>query len=329
MKITGFLLKAFAGCVAAALAASFFALAAGAQPYPSKPIRLLVPFGPGGVGDITSRAVAQKMGEAMGQQVIIDNRPSAGGIVAMELVAKAEPDGYTLMLLNNTNAVSAAMFRKLPYDTVKDFAMASTIGAFSIVVLASPDSTVKTLRDLIAQAKATPGKLNIGTINIGTSQYLSAELFKSMAGLDMVTVPFNNTGSVITALRGNSVQVAFEFLPPVIGPIKAGALRALAVASAARLALLPNVPTAIESGVPGYEVTGWNGVAVPAKTPRAIVERLNREIIAAVNDPHIKQRFQELGVVENTSTPDGMRKRVINEIARWNALIDKAKIPRL
>ena len=164
---------------------------------------------------------------------------------------------------------------------------------------------------------------------MGASQYLSAELFKSMAGLDLVTVPFNNTGSVVTALRGNSVQVAFEFLPPVIGPIKAGALRALAVASAARLALLPNVPTAIESGVPGYEVTGWNGVAVPAKTPKAIITRLNKEIHAAVNDPQIKQRFQELGVVENTSTPDGMRKRVINEIARWNALIDKAKIPRL
>lgn len=232
------------------------------------------------------------------------------------------------MLLNNTNAVSAAMFKKLPYDTVKDFAMASTIGAFTIVVLASPDSPVKTLRDLIAQAKATPGKLNIGTINIGTSQYLSAELFKSMAGLDMVTVPFNNTGSVVTALRGNSVQVAFEFLPPVIGPIKAGALRPLAVASVARLALLPNVPTAIESGVPGYEVTGWNGVAVPTKTPRAIVERLNREIIAAVSSPQIKQRFQELGVVENTSTTDGMRKLVIYEIAKWNALIDKAKIQR-
>ncbi len=311
-----------------ALASSLVAIPAVAQSYPTKPIRLLVPFGPGGVGDITSRAVAQKMTEAMGQQIIIDNRPSAGGIVAMELVAKAEPDGYTLMLLNNTNAVSAAMFKKLPYDTVRDFAMVSTIGAFSIVVLVSPDSPVKTLKELIALARATPGKLNLGTINIGTSQYLSAELFKSMAGLDMVTVPFNNTGSVIAALRGSSVQVAFEFLPPVIGPIRTGVLRPLAVASAARLAQLPNVPTAIESGVAGYDVTGWNGVAVPAKTPRAIVERLNREIIAAVTSPQIKSRFQELGVVENTSTPDGMRKLVVNEIAKWNALIDKAKIPR-
>jgi len=217
-----------------ALVASLVAIPAVAQTYPAKPIRLLVPFGPGGVGDITSRLVAQRMTGAMGQQIIIDNRPSAGGIVAMELVAKAEPDGYTLMLLNNTNAVSAAMFKKLPYDTVKDFAMVSTIGAFTIVVLVGPDSPVKTLKDLIAQARATPGKLNIGTINVGTSQYLSAELFKSMAGLDMVTVPFNNTGSVVAALRGNSVQVAFEFLPPVTGPMTEPALNAAATPVRAR-----------------------------------------------------------------------------------------------
>jgi tripartite-type tricarboxylate transporter receptor subunit TctC len=158
------------------------------QAYPMKPIRLLVPFGPGGVGDITSRAVAQKMTEAMGQQIIIDNRPSAGGIVAMELVAKAEPDGYTLMLLNNTNAVSAAMFRKLPYDTVKDFAMVSTIGAFTIVVLASPDSPVKTLRDLVTQARATPGKLNTGTTD-GMRKLVINEIAKWNALIDKAKIP--------------------------------------------------------------------------------------------------------------------------------------------
>jgi len=155
-----------------ALVAALTATSALAQPYPTKSIRLLVPFGPGGVGDITSRAVGQKVGEALGQQVIIDNRPSAGGIVAMELVAKSEPDGYTLMLHNNTNAVAAAMFRKLPYDTINDYSMISTIGAFSVVVIVAPDSPVKSLAELIAQAKASPGKLNIGTINVGTSQFL-------------------------------------------------------------------------------------------------------------------------------------------------------------
>jgi tripartite-type tricarboxylate transporter receptor subunit TctC len=314
---------AIAACLAAAPAIVH------AQTYPVKPIRLLVPFGPGGVGDITSRAVMQKMSETMGQQIIIDNRPSAGGIVATETVAKSEPDGYTLYLMNNTNAVSAAMFKKLPYDTVKDFAMVSTIGAFSLGVLVSPESPVKNVKDLIAQAKASAGKFNVGTINIGTTQFLSAELLKSMAGIDTTTVPFNNTAGVLTALRGNNVQAAIEFLPPVIGQIKAGALRAIAVTSKSRFALLPDVPTLAESGVPGYEVASWNGIAVAAKTPKAIVERLNKEIHAAVNSPQIKSRFQELGVDQNISTPDGMRKFLIDEIAKWNALIDKAKIPRL
>jgi tripartite-type tricarboxylate transporter receptor subunit TctC len=325
------MLKAFAGFLAATLIGSACAQtpAAGAGPaYPAKSIRLLVPFGPGGVGDITSRVVAQKMSEAMGQQVIIDNRPSAGGIVATELAAKANPDGYTLMGLSNANAISAAMFKSLPYDTVKDFAMVSTLGAFSLVVIVAPDSSVKTLKDLIAQAKAAPGKLNIGTVNIGTTQHLAAELFKSMGGLDLVTVPYNNTAGVLGALRSNGVQVAFEFLPPTMGQIKAGVIRALAVTPRTRFALLPDVPTLAESGVPGYEVTSWNGLAVPARTPTAIIERLNKEARAALNSPQIRQRFQDLGVEPNASTPEGAQKFLVSEIAKWNALIDKAKIQR-
>ena len=300
-----------------------------AQPYPSKPVRLLVPFGPGGVGDITSRAVMQKMSESIGQQIIIDNRPSAGGIVATETVAKSEPDGYTLYLMNNTNAVSAAMFKKLPYDTVKDFETVSTIGGFSIVVLVSPDSPAKTIKELISLAKASSGKFNIGSINIGTTQHLSAELFKSIGGLDITSVPFNNTAGVLTALRGGSVQVAMEFLPPVLGQIRANSLRAVAVSSMTRSAMLPNVPTLHESGLTDYEVNSWNGIAVAAKTPKAIVARLNKEIHAAVNSPLIAQRFQELGVSQNLSTPEGMRKLMVEEIAKWNALIDKTKIQRI
>ena len=303
--------------------------AATAQQYPAKPIRLVVPFGPGGVGDITARTTAQKMGEAMGQQIVIDNRPSAGGIVAAEMVARAEPDGYTLMLLNNANAVSMAMFKSLPYDTLKDYAMVSTIAAFSLGVLVAPDAPVKTTKELIAQARAAGGKFNAGSIQIGSAQYLAAELFKSMAVLNNTTVPFNNTGAVIGALRGNDVQVAFEFLPPVLGQIRAGSLRVVAVSSKTRFALLPNVPTLDESGLPGYDVISWNGIGAPAKTPRAIVDRLNKEIHAAVNSPPVKQRFQELGIEPNLNTPDGMRTFVTSEIAKWNALIDKAKIPRL
>ncbi len=316
-------------CGAVAWCALLAAAPVQAQPYPSKPIRLLVPFGPGGVGDITSRAVMQKMSEAMNQQIIVDNRPSAGGIVATETVAKSEPDGYTLYLMNNTNAVSAAMFKKLPYDTLKDFAMVSTIGAFSIAVLVSPDSPVKSVKELIAQAKTAGGKFNIGSINIGTTQHLAAELLKSMAGLDAATVPFNNTAGVLTALRGNSVQVAMEFLPPVLGQIRANTLRAIAVTSKTRSPMLPNVPSLDESGLTGFEVNSWNGIAGPAKTPKAIVDRLNKEIHAAVSSPQIVQRFQELGVSQNLSSPDGMRKVLVDDIAKWNALIDKAHIPRL
>ena len=264
----------------------------------------------------------------MGQQVVIDNRPSAGGIVAAEMVAKSEPDGYTLMLLNNTNAVSAAMFKALPYDTVKDFATVTTIGAFSMGVLVAPDSPVKSTRELIALAKAGSGKMNIGTINIGTTQYLSSELLKSMAALDVTTVPFNNTAGVISALRGNNVQIAIEFLPPVLGQVRAGALRAIAVTSKTRFTPLPNVPTLDESGLPGYDVVSWNGIGVSVKTPRTLIDRLNKEVHAAVNLPQTKQRFQELGVEQNLSTPEGMRKMLVEEIAKWNALIDKAKIPR-
>ena len=309
--------------------ASILCGAAVAQPYPAKPIRFVVPFGPGGVGDITARTVAQKMGETMGQQFIIDNRPSAGGVVAAEMVARAEPDGYTLMLLNNANAVSMAMFKSLPYDTLKDYAMVSTIAAFSLGVLVAPESPVKTTKELIAHARAAGGKFNSGSIQIGSAQYLSAELFKSMAGLNNTTIPFNNTGALIGALRGNEIQAAFEFLPPVLGQIRAGALRAVAVSSKTRFSLLPNVPTLDESGLPGYDVISWNGIGAPAKTPRAIVDRLNKELHAAANSPQVKQRFQELGIEQNLKTPEDMRTFVASEIAKWNALIGKARIPRL
>ena len=297
--------------------------------YPSKSIRFVVPFGPGGVGDITARTVAIKMGEAMGQQIIIDNRPGAGGVVAAEMVARAEPDGYTLMLLNNANAVSMAMFKSLPYDTLKDYAMVSTIAAFSLGVLVAPDSPVKTTKELIAQARTAGAKFNGGSIQIGTAQHLSAELFKSMAALNHTNVPFNNTGALISGLRGGDVQAAFEFLPPVLGQIRAGTLRAVAVSSKTRFSLLPNVPTLDESGLPGYDVISWNGIGAPAKTPRAIVDRLNKELHAAANSPQVKQRFAELGIEQNLNTPEGMHTFVTSEIAKWNALIDKARIPRL
>jgi tripartite-type tricarboxylate transporter receptor subunit TctC len=311
-----------------ALALVFAACGACAQGYPARPIKIIVPFGAGGVADITARVLAQKMSETTGQQVLVENRPSAGGIVASEAVAKAEPDGYTLLLVSNGNAVSASLFKSLPYDTVGDFAPVSTAGFFDIVVLVNGDSKIGSVRELIALAKANPDKFNIGTINIGSTQHLSAELFRSMAGIEAQTVPFKGTPAVITALRGNDVQVAFEILAPVMSQIKAGALKPLAVASNRRFPGLPNVPTVSESGVPGYQASSWNGISAPAKTPKAIIDRLNREINAALAAPEVKQRLQDLGVEARASTPDALRELLLAEIAKWRAVIERAKIEK-
>lgn len=314
--------------LAAAIILAGFAATVSAQSYPTKPIRLLVPFGPGGVGDITARVVAQKMSASLGQQVIIDNRPGAGGIVASELVAKAEPDGYTMLLLNNAHAISMSLFKSLPYNTLRDFAPVSSLATFSIVLLVNPDSPIKSVKDLIASAKASPGKLNVGTIQIGATQHLSSELFKSMAGVDMVHVPFSNTGAVLTGLRGGSVQIAFEFIAPVVGQVKGGALRALAVTTRNRFSGLPDIPTVHEAGVRGYEVTSWNGIGVPAKTPRAIIDRLNRAMAEALVASDVKQRFQELAVEARPDTPEGFRKLIASEIAKWRKVIENAGIPK-
>ena len=301
---------------------------AAAQGYPSKPIRFLVPFGPGGVGDITARVVAQKMSASLGQQVIIDNRPGAGGIVASEIVAKAAPDGHTLLLLNNAHAVSMSLFKSLPYDTLRDFAPISSIATFSIVLLVNADSPIKSVKDLIASARANPGRLNFGTIQIGATQHLSSELFKAMAGIDVVHVPFGNTGAVLTGLRGGSVQVAFEFIAPVVGQVKAGALRALAVSTRSRFAGLPDIPTVQEAGVPGYEVMSWNGLGAPTGTPKAVINRLNKAVAEALAMPDVKQRFQELAVETRPDTPEGFRKLIASEISKWGKVIETAKIPR-
>jgi len=314
--------------LAALIALTAAAAIAPAQQYPAKPIRFLVPFGPGGVGDITARVVAQKMSVSMGQQVIIDNRPGAGGIVASEIVARAAPDGYTLLLLNNAHAVSMSLFKSLPYDTLRDFAPISSISTFSIVLLVNADSPIKSVKDLIASAKASPGKLNVGTIQIGATQHLSSELFMSMAGINVVHVPFGNTGAVLTGLRGGSVQVAFEFIAPVVGQVKAGALRALAVSTRSRFAGLPDIPTVQEAGVPGYEVMSWNGIGAPAGTPKAVIFRLNQAVTAALAMPDVKQRFQELAVDTRPDTPEGFRNLIASEISKWGKVIETAKIPR-
>jgi len=312
----------------AVLALAVASTSAAAQGYPTKPVRIVVPFGPGGVADISARAVAQKMGESMGQQVIVENKPSAGGILASETVAKAEPDGYTLLFITNGNSVSESLFKSLPYNSVKDFAPVSTVGFFDFVFVVKNDSDIKSMGDLLARMRANPGKLNIATINPGSGQHLSAELFKSMAGVDAQIITYKSTPEVLTAVISGQVQVGLDIVAPVLAQVKGGAVRIIAVSSKQRSPILPEVPTVSESGVPGYESESWNGVAAPVRTPAAIIERLNKEVRTAVAAPDVKKRLQDLGIDARAGTPEQLRERLVADIAKWRAVIEKANIPR-
>jgi tripartite-type tricarboxylate transporter receptor subunit TctC len=299
-----------------------------AQGYPSKPVRIVLPFGPGGVADITTRTIAPKMSEGLGQQVVVENMPGAGGIRAAETVARAEPDGHTLLLLTNGNAVSQALFKSLPYDPVNDFAMISTVGFFSMVIVTGADSKAKTLQEAIAMAKANPGKMNIGTITPGGTQHLAGELFRSTAGIDALVVPHKTTGEVIIAARNGNVDLAVDFIAPLLSSIKAGALRPLAMTAGKRFPGLPDVPTAIEAGVAGYDVASWNALAAPAKVPRAVVERVHQELAKALAAPEVQKRFEELGVEPRISTPEFLRDFFVSESRRWSRVVEAAKIPK-
>ncbi|RZM02171.1 MAG: tripartite tricarboxylate transporter substrate binding protein, partial [Variovorax sp.] len=242
-------------------------VAAGAQTSSTRPIRLVVPFGPGGVADLTARVVAQKMTQSTGQAIVVDNKPGAGGVVAADTVAKAAPDGLTLLLMSNGNAVSAGLFRKLPFDPIASFTPVSMLGYFDMALIASPKSRFKTLPALVAYAKANPGKVNIATINTGSTQNLAAELFKRSLGIDVQIVPFNGSAAVITALQGEQVDAGVEILAPVLGQVAGNTLTALAVMGEKRSPALPNVPTVAESGAPGFNVASWNAFAAPAGVP--------------------------------------------------------------
>ena len=303
-------------------------IAAAAQNFPTKPIRLIVPFGPGGVADITARVVAPKIGEGLGQSIVIENKPSAGGVVAGQEVARAAPDGYTLLLVSNGTAVSRALFKSLPYEPDKDFAMISSIGFFPLVIVTDPKSPFKGVQDLIAEAKKAPGKLNAGTIGIGSTQNLAAELFRSTTGADFQIIPYKATGEVVTAAKSGDAAVIFEILARMTSHIKSGNLRALAVTGAKRFPSLPEVPTAIESGVAGYDVASWNGLAAPAKTPRAVIERIHEEVAKAVASADVQKRFAELGVEGRASTPEELTKFFSGEARRWSQVVERAKIPK-
>ena len=299
-----------------------------AQAYPTKTIRIVLPFGPGGVADITTRTIAPRLGEALGQQVVVENLPGAGGVRASEEVARAAPDGYSLLLLTNGNAVSQALFNSLPYDPVNDFAMISTVGFFSMVIVTGPESKAKTLKEVIAMAKANPGKLNIGSITPGGTQHLAAELFRSTAGIDALVVPHKTTGEVIVGTRNGNLDISVDFIAPLVGAIRSGTLRALAVTAGKRFSGLPDVPTVIEAGVPGYDVASWNALAAPAKTQRAVVDRVHGALTKALAAPEVQKRFAELGVEGRASTPEQLKEFFVAESRRWSKVVEAAKIPK-
>jgi tripartite-type tricarboxylate transporter receptor subunit TctC len=312
------------GCTATLALACGAALAQG---YPTQPIKILLPYGTGGVADITARILAQKLAEQMHEQVLIDNRPSAGQIVASEAVKRAAPDGYTLLWLNGGHAVSKSLFKSLPYDAEKDFAPVSTVAFFGMALLVDSGSPYKTVKDLIDAAKASPGKLNVGTTSLGSTQSIAALLFKSTAGLDFQVVPFKATPMIITAVKGHDLHAMFEFLSPTLSHIKSGNLRALGVSYSHRFEGLPDIPTIAET-VPGYEATSWNAVAAPAKTPQAVIDRLNREINTAMAVPELRRRLIDVGVEPRASTPQQLHDLLVSETAKWEKVIEAANIPK-
>ncbi len=296
--------------------------------YPSKPIRIMVPFGPGGIADLTARAVGERLAVRLGQAVVIENRPSAGGIVAGEAVAKAEPDGHTLLLMSNGTAVSAGLFKSLPFNPRTDFAPISLLGLFDMAVVVPENSPHKSMVELMAYAKSNPGKLNIGTINIGSTQNLAAELMRSQANMDAQIVPFNGTPALLNALRGGQIDLAVEILGPLKPQISAKAVRLLAVMGEQRPADLPDTPTVKElPQMGGLVVSSWNALAAPAKTPKPIIDRLASEVSQVLADPELIKRLAGLQVMAKSSSPAQLGQLLDRDIVRWSEVIKKAGIP--
>jgi tripartite-type tricarboxylate transporter receptor subunit TctC len=294
--------------------------------WPERPITLVVPFGPGGIADLTARTVAQAMSATLKVPIVIDNKPSAGSIVGSAAVAQAAPDGHTLLLMSNANAVSAGLFRKLPFDVQKDFAPVGLLGVFDLALFVAEGSRFRSVRELLDEAKAKPGKLTIATIAVGSTQNLSAELFKSRSGADVLIVPYKGTPAVLTALRAGEVDAAFEILGPMLPQLQAKAVRALAVTSDQRFQALPEVPTMMQAGVANYDLASWNALAAPARTPQAVIDKLNAAANEALKTPSVRDKLLALGVRPQGGTPQQLSALLASEIRHWGEVIRAAKI---
>jgi putative tricarboxylic transport membrane protein len=317
-----------------AAVAVFCALPAGIGPsqaqtkYPERPVRIIVPYGAGGVADVTTRLVAQKVSEAMGQTFVIENRPGAGGIVGAKAVLASPPDGYTLFLAGNGSAISESLFKSLPFNVVRDFTPVSPLAEFEMLLATKADSQVDTVAKIVAYAKANPGKLNFGTIAIGSTQHLSAELFKMATGVQAPIVIYKTTPELVTAILRGDVDVGFDYHAAFGPSIANKQFKVIATSGEQRAPQLPAVPTVKESGYPDFVVTSWNAFYGPAGLPKDIVTKLNEQVVAALKTPDIQKRMEDLGIQPMIGSPEFLNERMKSDIAKWAKVIEAAGVEK-
>jgi tripartite-type tricarboxylate transporter receptor subunit TctC len=304
-----------------------FSLGAGAQSYPSRAVTLVTPFSPGGPVDAMARVFAAKMNESLGQPVIVENRAGGGGTLGMNSVAKAEPDGYTVLYTPNSIAINPALYRKLPFDAEKDLVPVSQALSTTLVLAAHPKVKIASVPELVALAKAQPGKLNFGSSGVGDPLQLAMEMLKSSTGIDLVAIPYKGQGPMFAALLGGEVEVAVVSLQAALAPSRSGQLRILAVTGGKRSKAIPDVPTVAEAGVPGYDISSWHGFFVPAGTPKEVVARLQREVHRAAHLPDVRQRVEATGNEVVGSTPEEFGAKFRSDVARFRKIVQDARIP--
>jgi len=299
-----------------------------AQDWPTRPIRFIVGAGVGGGTDIITRIIAQPLSEVLGQPIYIENKQGAGNIVAASALVNAPKDGYTAYMINNSHGVSAALYKSLPFDSLNDFAFVSLTGVAGLVLVTSRDFPASDVKGIIAAAKAAPGKYNFASVGTGTTQHFSGELFRQMADIDIKHIPYRGTPAAITGLLAGEVHLTFELVQPVLGQIRAGELKAIAVTSPQRYPALPDVPTVAESGLPDFQVMSWYALTFPAGTPQPIIDKTNKGLREVLGREDVRKQILNVGATARTSTPDELRAHVAREIAKWSAVREKAGIPQ-
>jgi tripartite-type tricarboxylate transporter receptor subunit TctC len=309
---------------AAALIVVSTATAGLAQSYPSKPVRVVVPYPPGGSTDIVARVIGEQLSQSMGQRFVVDNRPGAGGNIGMQLAAGAEPDGYTVVVGTTAHAINMTLFKDLPYDTVKDFEPIALLTEVPLILVVNPAVEAQSVADLIALAKERPGTLNVASSGNGQSTHLAAEMFNAMAGIKLTHVPYKGSAPAITDVMAGHVQLMFDTVMSALPHVQAGKLRALAVSSAERAPVAPDVPTIAEAALPGYEAIAWNGLFAPAGTPRAIIDQLNAEVVRALQSEKVKEQLASLGATARPTTPSDFSTYVRDEVAKWAKVVKES-----